>query len=117
MEYPKYVHRESSAEEQAKDGSLYKSKLVQSQEEQDLLGEQYVELLSDIPKMKAKFGENDDEISAAAAKSSEEDTAIDEQDVAKMDADQLRAVLVKHGYSEKKLAKKSLEQLREIFSR
>lgn len=131
-EFPKMMFRPMTDEEKEKHlahkkvavepRDAFRSKIVHSMDEQDLLGEEWVEHLNDIEEIAKATGyvggiHMHEPVEAAMAADDQQITQAVDEDVLNMDEETLRTLLVeKHGYSARKLKGKSLEQLRAIFS-
>lgn len=117
--YPKMMFRPMTAEEKkkhpdTKPKEAFRSKIIPNRAAEEALGEEWVEDLHKIPEVAEAHDYNMGEQSADEPQ--DEDPSPGD-DVLAMSEDELRKYLIeKHGYSEKKLAKKSREQLLSIFS-
>lgn len=131
-EFPKMVFRPMTDAEKEKHLAFkkvavdpkdtFRSKIVHSRDEQELLGEEWVEHLNDISEIAEATGYNGgihmhEPVEAAETQDDQQISQFVNEDILNMDEEKLRTLLVeKHGYNPKKLAKKTREQLLAIFS-
>lgn len=121
MSYPKWKFRPLLDGEVGDNGEPYKSRIVHSYQQDEALGEEYVENLKEIPAMFEKYHQQEsfqpEVVEGAEVEAAPITVEQLEERISELSEEQIRSILVeKHGYSAKKLAKKNKDQLLAIYS-